>query len=59
MTRLEKLIEQLACDFGKITRWQVLCKEKNATTEDHQIELAEQVFWFSVKRSRRWPELAG
>lgn len=43
MTRLEKLIEQLACDFGKVTRWQVLCEEQNATTEDHQIELAEQV----------------
>lgn len=43
MKRLERLIEQLAKDFGKITRWQVLCKEQNATTEAHKVELAEQV----------------
>lgn len=43
MKHLERLIEQLAQDFGKITRWQVLCKEQNATTEAHKVELAEQV----------------
>lgn len=41
--RLEALRVELAKHFGKTTRWKVLCKERNATTEEDQIKLAEQV----------------
>ncbi len=43
MSCLEKLLGELAKDFGKITRWELLCKEQNATTEADKIRLAEQV----------------
>ncbi len=41
--RLEELKKQLRDDFGKLTCWQWLCKDQNATTEQEQIALAEQV----------------
>ena len=40
--RLQGLKERLRNDFGKTTRWQVLCQEENATTDDHRIRLAER-----------------
>ena len=40
---LEQLLIELAKDFGKTTRWQTLCQEQNATTDDEKIRLAEQV----------------
>ena len=43
MKCLEKLLAELAKDFGKLTRWQLLCQEQSATTESEQIRLAEQV----------------
>jgi hypothetical protein len=43
MSRLESLLAELAKDFGKTTRWRLLCQEQNATTEAEQIELALQV----------------
>jgi hypothetical protein len=42
-TRLNKLKEQLRNDFGKTTRWELLCKEQNVTNEADQLRLAEQV----------------
>jgi hypothetical protein len=43
MNRLEELLAELAKDFGKISRWQLLCKNEDAATEADQIRLAEQV----------------
>jgi hypothetical protein len=36
-------LAELGKRFGKTTRWRVLCKEQNATTDADQIRLAEQV----------------
>jgi hypothetical protein len=41
--RIEQLVEKLQAGFGRITRWQLLCKEQNATTDEAKIRLAEQV----------------
>jgi hypothetical protein len=41
--RLTQLLAELRKDFGKTTRWRVLCNEQNATSEADQIRLAEQV----------------
>lgn len=41
--RLKQLLDELAKDFGKTTRWRALCKEQRATTDADQIRLAEQV----------------
>lgn len=41
--RIEQLVEKLQADFGRITRWHLLCKEQNATTDEAKIRLAEQV----------------
>jgi hypothetical protein len=43
MNHLQQLLAELAKDFGKSTRWQLLCQEQNATSEADQIRLAEQV----------------
>lgn len=43
MSGLDELKVQLRSDFGKTTRWRVLCKEQNATSDADQIRLAEQV----------------
>jgi hypothetical protein len=40
---LRKLLKKLAEQFGKTTRWRVLCKEQNAITDVAKIRLAEQV----------------
>ncbi len=40
--RLRQLLAELAKDFGKTTRWKVLCQEQNATTDSEKIRLAEQ-----------------
>ncbi len=41
--RVKQLVEELQADFGRITRWEVLCREQNATTDEAKIRLAEQV----------------
>jgi hypothetical protein len=41
--RLKQLLAELAKDFGKTTRWRVLCKEQKATTDADKTRLAEQV----------------
>lgn len=43
MNRLEQLLTELVKDFGKISRWQLLCEQQDATTEAEKIRLAEQV----------------
>ncbi len=40
---LRKLKEQLRNDFGKTTRWVLLCKEHSATSQAEKIRLAQQV----------------
>jgi hypothetical protein len=40
---LEELKKELRDGFGKITCWQWLCKERDATTEQAQVEVAEEV----------------
>jgi hypothetical protein len=40
---LEQLKMELRDDFGKLTCWQWLCQEKNATSELAQIAVAEEV----------------
>lgn len=41
--RLEQLLVELGKHFGKTTRWKTLCKERNATTDEEKMKLAEQV----------------
>jgi hypothetical protein len=41
--RLKELLVELAKEFGKTSRWKVLCKDQNATTDEERIRLAEQV----------------
>ena len=41
--RLDDLKTELAKVFGRFTKWQLRCKEQNATTEAEQIKLAEEV----------------
>lgn len=41
--RLKELLTELAKDFGKTTRWKVLCKEAHVSTDAERIKLAEQV----------------
>jgi hypothetical protein len=40
---LKQLLVELAKDFGKTTRWKVLCKEQNVATDADKIRLAEQI----------------
>jgi hypothetical protein len=41
--RLEALKDELFKHFGKLTRWKALCVERDATTVEEQIRLAEEV----------------
>ena len=41
--RLRELRSKLFEHFGKITRWKVLCQERDAVTEEEKISLAEEV----------------
>jgi hypothetical protein len=41
--RLEELKSELFKHFGKLTRWKALCVERDATTVEEQIRLAEEV----------------
>src|SRR4051794_21373496 len=41
--RLKELRSELFEHFGKITRWKVLCQERDATTDEEKILLAEEV----------------
>ena len=41
--RLDELKAELSRHFGKLTRWKALCQERDATTVDEQIRLAEEV----------------
>lgn len=43
MNRLQELLTELAKDFGKMSRWQLLCEEQHATSEAEQVRIAEQV----------------
>jgi hypothetical protein len=43
MNCLEQLLAELAKDFGKLSRWRLLCAEQKADSEDEQVRLAEQV----------------
>ena len=43
MNRLQELLTELAKDFGKMSRWQLLCEEQHATSEAKQVRIAEQV----------------
>jgi hypothetical protein len=42
--RLKELRSELFKHFGKITRWKVLCQERDATTDEEKIRIAEEVF---------------
>lgn len=41
--RLERLKAELFKHFGKLTRWEVLCVERGAKTDEEKIRLAEEV----------------
>ena len=41
--RLKELRSELFEHFGKITRWKVLCQERDATTDEEKIRLAIEV----------------
>jgi hypothetical protein len=41
--RLEGLKAELFRHFGKLTRWEWLCREQDATTDDDKVRLAEEV----------------
>lgn len=41
--RLEELKADLFEHFGKLTRWEALCVERDARTDEEQIRLAEEV----------------
>lgn len=41
--RLQELLVDLGGRFGKTTRWGVLCREHDATTDEDKIRLAEHV----------------
>jgi len=41
--RLKELRSELFKHFGKVTRWKVLCQERDATTDEEKIRLAEEV----------------
>jgi hypothetical protein len=41
--RLEELKTELFTHFGKLTRWKVLCLEREAKTEEDKIRLAQDV----------------
>jgi hypothetical protein len=43
MNHLTQLLTELAKDFGKMTRWQLLCQQQHAVSEAEQVRLAEQV----------------
>lgn len=41
--RLDELRTELAKVFGRHSKWQLRCKEQNATTEQQKVKLAEEV----------------
>lgn len=41
--RLQELRAELSRHFGRFTRWKALCQERNLTTVEGQIRLAEEV----------------
>jgi hypothetical protein len=41
--RLEELLAELGKHFGKLTRWRALCQERDTTTDEGKIRLAEEV----------------
>lgn len=41
--RLQELKTELFRHFGKLTHWRAMCQERNVTTVDEQIRLAEEV----------------
>lgn len=41
--RLDELKAELSRHFGKFTRWRVLCQERDVTTVEGQIRLAEEI----------------
>ncbi len=41
--RLGELKVELSRHFGKFTRWRALCQERDVTTNEEQIRLAEEV----------------
>lgn len=43
MNSLNQIQSELSKVFGRLTKWRILCKEKNATSEEEQIRLANQV----------------
>jgi hypothetical protein len=40
---LDDLLNELGKHFGKLTRWKALCQEREITTDEKKIELAEEV----------------
>ena len=41
--RLDELKAELFRHFGKLTRWKAMCQEREVTTVEEQIRLAEEV----------------
>ena len=41
--RLDGLLTELGKHFGKLTRWKSLCQEREITTDEEKIGLAEEV----------------
>ena len=40
---LDDLLTELGKHFGKLTRWRALCLERDVTTDEDKIRLAEEV----------------
>ena len=51
-SRLTELKRQLRDDYGKITCWQWLCKDRNAKTDEEKIAVAEEVLAIDRKSTR-------
>ncbi len=41
--RLDDLLTDLGKHFGKMTRWRALCRERDATTDEDKLRLAQEV----------------
>ena len=41
--RLQELKAELSRHFGNLTRWKALCQERDVTTDEEKIRLAEEV----------------
>ena len=52
--RLDGLLTELVKHFGKLTRWRALCLEREVTTDEEKIRLAEEVLANSTGTVAEW-----